>query len=424
MEKEVNKQTFTNIRSLMGGLARTMNLVNPKMENHHEQTAYFAYFVASGMNLSREDVGLVISSALLHDVGSIVYENKLSVQEIEKSAHKIAAIGADIIRDIPGYEEVAEVIGFCQTSWKKLEPEARNDEKKSRYIKLASIVHLADVAASCLVQEGRVLNQIEGICRAIENGRGTEFCGEAVDAFLEFKGIEFIWLDAMHNPFFLGFFMDKGEDVTLEFVRNHTKLLSRIIDYRSSFTAMHSAGVAATARELAEKCGMTEEDTIKMEIAGYLHDIGKLVVPREILEKPSKLTEEEFNIIKEHPYYTRYVLMGIDGFTDIANWAGYHHEKLNGKGYPFHFDAGQLDKGSMIMAVADIFSALTEIRPYRDGMKKEQVADILLENVERGEISGEIVKILIENYEEIDEVRDRESKDAGARYFASIKQER
>ncbi|MBP3873200.1 MAG: HD domain-containing protein, partial [Lachnospiraceae bacterium] len=78
-----------------------------------------------------------------------------------------------------------------------------------------------------------------------------------------------------------------------------------IIDYRSPFTAMHSAGVAASARELARLYGMSEEDCKKMEIAGRLHDVGRLRVPNSILEKPGKLTDDEFDIVKEHPYYTR-----------------------------------------------------------------------------------------------------------------------
>ena len=111
---------------------------------------------------------------------------------------------------------------------------------------------------------------------------------------------------------------------------NFPRLGSRIL------YAACCAGVAAAARKLAELSGMNETDCKKMAIAGYLHDVGKLRVPNSILEKPGKLTDEEFNIIKEHTYYTRWILKDVDGFEKIANWAAFHHEKLNGKGYPFH----------------------------------------------------------------------------------------
>lgn len=413
-------KSFTNIRSLLGGLARALNLVNPNMENHHERTAYFSYFIARNMGLSEQDIKLVLYSALLHDIGSIINERELTVQEIEQNAIRFAKIGADMIRDLPEYAEIAEVIAYCQTPWKYLKAKVVNDAEKMRYTRLASIVHLSDVAVSCIVADKRILNQVDNICNLIEGGKGSEFNEEAVEAFLTFKNVELVWLDVMYNPYFFGFFIGDVSSVSLQEVRSLTRLMSRIIDYRSSFTAMHSAGVAASARELAVKCGMSEDDCIKMEIAGLLHDIGKLVVPRDILEKPGKLTNEEFYIIKEHAYYTRLVLMDIEGFDDIANWAGYHHEKLNGKGYPFHLNEEQLDMGAKIMAVADIFSALTEVRPYREGMDKIQVVKIMRENAERGDISGDIVNILIDNYEEIDAIRDKESKEAGARYFASL----
>ena len=91
---------------------------------------------------------------------------------------------------------------------------------------------------------------------------------------------------------------------------------------------------------------MSEDECMMMEIAGNLHDVGKLRVPNAILEKPGKLTEEEFNVVKEHPYYTRWILMNVDGFDKIADWAACHHEKLNGNGYPFHWNAEWLDPGA------------------------------------------------------------------------------
>ena len=140
---------------------------------------------------------------------------------------------------------------------------------------------------------------------------------------------------------------------------------------------MQNENLINTRDLLAELAGMSREDCIMMKIAGDLHDVGKLKVPKAILEKPGRLTDEERNIIKEHPYNTRLVLMPIQGFGKIADWAGYHHEKLNGNGYPFHFGADVLDTGSRILAVADIFSAITERRPYRDSMPKEKAMSVL-----------------------------------------------
>ena len=165
---------------------------------------------------------------------------------------------------------------------------------------------------------------------------------------------------------------------------------------------------------------MSPEEVKMMEIAGNLHDIGKLRVPNEILEKPGKLDEAEFNIMREHTYYTRTILASVDRFDKIADWAAFHHEKLNGMGYPFHLSGEQLDVGARIMAVADIFSAITEVRPYRAGMNREKAMGVLKESVNRGEICGWVVKLLEEHFDEVDRVREQESREVGKRYYQSI----
>lgn len=413
-------ETFTNVRSLLGALAKAMNLINPDMEHHHEQTAYFSFAIASEMKLEEELIHTTIYAALLHDVGAIVVEQRQSVTEIEENARFFSEIGYNMLKDLPDLERVADVIRYCQFSWTDIMKSLKGHEEYTEYAVLSNIIHAADVIATCLRREVPVLNQVNGICEILMAGRGTDFNENVVDALLAIKDREYVWLDGLNNPSFLMFFTGKMHNISLDHTVELTKLMTRIIDYRSSFTAMHSAGVSAAAWKLAKLSGMSNEDCLKMRIAGNLHDIGKLMVPRDILEKPGKLTDEEFNIIREHPYYTRLILMEVEGFEEIANWAGFHHEKLNGKGYPFHFGEEQLDTGSRILAVADIFSAITEERPYRKGMTKEQASKVLLENVERGAVCEKIVKLLLDHYDEVDAVRDQESREAGKMYFQSL----
>ena len=387
-----DNKSFTNIRSLLGALAKSMNLINPDMEHHHEQTAYLAYLIGTERGMDVEDLHLMIYAALLHDVGAVVWEKQQSVLEIEKKAKYVSAMGARMLRDLDRFEEIANVIEICQNSYtENLKIAARRGGRYSTYIEIADAIHLADTVSIILKEDVPVLNQVKPICAVMEECRGKEYSSETVDAFLKVSRREFVWLDIMLNPSFLMIFTGDIHPVSLEETVQLTGFMSRIIDFRSPFTAMHSAGVAASAKKLA---GMSEEECLMMEIAGNLHDIGKLRVPRAILEKPGKLDEEEFNVVKEHTYYTRLILMDVEGFGKIADWAGFHHEKLNGRGYPFHFDAPMLDQGARIMAVADIFSAITEERPYRKGMDKENALKVLHENVESGGISGELVELL------------------------------
>lgn len=426
-------EKFTTVRSLLSALAKAMNLIDPTIENHHQETAYLAYQIGAEMGLETESLHMIVVSALLHDVGTIVMPLEDTLAGYEEHRRETARIGADMIRDLEPFDRFAGIIELCQNSYQdnlrfaKTEPCAeklRAGVKIEQCIEVADVIHMADIISALWDEDADILNQIPCIREAVEQGRGTEFSDSAVDAFLRMSRREFIWMDFALNPTFLSFFIGDMHDVSLEQAVVLTQLMSRIIDFRSSFTAMHSAGVAASAKALAKLAGMSDEDCMKMEIAGNLHDVGKLRVPNDILEKPGKLTDEEFNKVKEHPYYTRLILMDVEGFEEIADWAGFHHEKLNGRGYPFHLDGSFLSLGSRIMTVADIFSAITEERPYRKPMSREQAMRIMWENVERGDICGEIVELLDENYDAVNEARRKRSEEAGARYFAAHRIER
>jgi HD-GYP domain-containing protein (c-di-GMP phosphodiesterase class II) len=178
-----------------------------------------------------------------------------------------------------------------------------------------------------------------------------------------------------------------------------------IIDTRSRFTATHSSGVASSAMELGAVLGMGACDCSKIRIAGYLHDVGKLTVPEEILLKPGKLSKVELQIVRAHPYYTQRVLERVEGLEDITFWASNHHEKLDGNGYPFGRAADNLSMGSRIIAVADVFTALAEDRPYRAGMNKEESREVFQEMVKEGKLDKEVVTALYDNYETINESR-------------------
>lgn len=419
---------FTTVRSLLNALAKAMNLIDPTIENHHQETAYLAYQLGVEMGLETESLHVIVVSALLHDVGTIVMPLENSLAAYEEHRREIARTGADMIRDLRPFDQFAGIIELCQNSYQEnvrfSKSEAcmeklRSGVNISQCIEVAEAIHMADIISALWDEDADILNQISRIREIVEQGRGSEFSDRAVDAFIRMSKREFIWMDFALNPTFLNFFIGDMHDVSLEQAVSYTKLMSRIIDFRSSFTAMHSAGVAASAKALAMLAGMSDEDCMKMEIAGNLHDVGKLRVPNEILEKPGKLTDEEFNKIKEHPYYTRLILMDVEGFEEIADWAGFHHEKLNGRGYPFHFDDRYLSLGSRIMSVADIFSAITEERPYRKPMSREQAMSVMWENVDRGDICGKIVKLLEDNYDVVNEARMKKSLEAGERYFAT-----
>ena len=225
-----------------------------------------------------------------------------------------------------------------------------------------------------------------------------------MEAFNRCAMAEAFWLDLVNLNYSEVFF--EKLDVygltryTLEDATDIAKIFSIIIDKTSSYTAMHSHGVAEVAAFLAQLVGFSFDEIKCMRIAGLLHDLGKLSIPNEVLEKPGKLNATEILLIKQHTYHTYRILQRIDNFEMIAEWAAYHHETLDGTGYPFRINEKSLSLGSKILAVADVFAALTENRPYRNRLPEDRVKQIMQKMVQYRKLDCRIVEVLFGHYKE------------------------
>jgi HD-GYP domain-containing protein (c-di-GMP phosphodiesterase class II) len=147
-----------------------------------------------------------------------------------------------------------------------------------------------------------------------------------------------------------------------------------------------------------------------------MHDLGKLAVPAEILDKPARLNRGEYDVVRHHTFYTYRILEPIAPLRTINAWAAFHHERLDGSGYPFHLKEKDLPLGSQIMAVADVFTALAEDRPYRAGMKRSAALKILDGMSADAALNGEIVAMVRKHYDELDAVRVQAQADARMKY--------
>jgi putative nucleotidyltransferase with HDIG domain len=150
-----------------------------------------------------------------------------------------------------------------------------------------------------------------------------------------------------------------------------------VVDAKSPFTYRHSLGVAEVATSLATVLQLAPERVQLVRRAALLHDLGKLAIPNTILDKNGDLDQEEWKVILQHPRLTRDILERIEPFAELARIAGAHHEKLDGSGYPDHLTADQLGLEARIVAVADVYQALTERRSYRPGMSHTEAMKIL-----------------------------------------------
>ena len=151
----------------------------------------------------------------------------------------------------------------------------------------------------------------------------------------------------------------------------------RVVDAKSPFTSRHSERVAETAAGIGAILGLDTPELRDLRRAGLLHDLGKLGVPNIVLDKPGKLTPEEWELMRRHPAYTAEVLAQVECLRPIAGTAASHHERLDGSGYHRGLEAPSLSLPARILAVADVYDALARDRPYRAAMPAERVLAIL-----------------------------------------------
>ncbi len=149
--------------------------------------------------------------------------------------------------------------------------------------------------------------------------------------------------------------------------------LAATIDAKDAYTNGHSARVAEYARQIAMRMGKSEQEQEDIYYVGLLHDIGKIGIPGEIINKTSRLTDEEYAIIKQHPVIGSNILKNISEMQDIGVGARWHHERYDGKGYPDRLGGEDIPEVARMIGVADAYDAMTSKRSYRDVMPQEVV---------------------------------------------------
>ncbi|MBQ7707960.1 MAG: HD-GYP domain-containing protein [Lachnospiraceae bacterium] len=149
--------------------------------------------------------------------------------------------------------------------------------------------------------------------------------------------------------------------------------LAHTIDAKDEYTRGHSVRVAKYSKMIAEKMGLTDKQCEDIYYMGLLHDIGKIGVPNEIINKPSRLTDEEYDVIKTHPLTGFEILSEIKSRPDLATGARWHHERYDGTGYPDHKSGEDIPLEARIIAVADSYDAMTSNRSYRNYLPQDKV---------------------------------------------------
>ncbi|AFJ45747.1 putativ metal-dependent phosphohydrolase [Shimwellia blattae DSM 4481 = NBRC 105725] len=376
-----------------------ISAVNQPVSQHMQRTACIAQELAVRMDLPRKSQGKVFVAALLHDIGMIGDARRIDTLDAIDYAddpHQLSGY-----RMLYGFKVFKPIRDIILNHHKHLADDPERKGSIEQYI-----VAFADCVERILPLNDNQLfaNAGEIINRFCERYRG-QFPDEIFAAFRDLEEQDYFWFRLENSG--LSRVMDiispvKAVHLDIDQFREICLLIARIVDRYSSFTVSHSISVGAVARRLAMQYGMGGREQKLIEIAGYLHDLGKIYIPVTIIEKADRLNDREFSRIKGHSYKTGEILSEYPALSTIAQWAEHHHERLDGSGYPYHLTKAYLDIPSRILAIADIYTALTEDRPYRKGMKNVQALAIIRQEVAAGKLDADIFQCLESNVALID----------------------
>lgn len=370
-----------NLEDICFALTDALDFVGTTHKNHGKRVSYLATEIGRHLGWSDamlRDLGM---AAILHDVGlSSTREYKTITSKMEMEGASVhCERGWLLMSSFYLFSNLAPLVLHHHTPWERL---IHIDLPGKETAWMSNLIFLADRIdiLSSRKPELTLLAHTESIRKDVDIRTGSLFSPELVKAFLALSLHEGFWLylDEKYVESRLRPRISRAsESLDLPQVKQLAKLFAKVVDSKSRFTAEHSLGVGRLSRLLGVFSSLPERQCDLIEVAGYLHDIGKLRVPDEILDKPGSLSEEERAVIRRHPFDTYQILNSVRGFWGISEWAAFHHETPKGSGYPFGIGNPLLCLEAKIIAVADIFQALTQERPYRSTIPMNRVIEIM-----------------------------------------------
>jgi len=394
------KKNFISFSNLLLSLSDAVDMVSNDLAQHQMRTAFVAWQVAEEMKLPPKMIKNIFMAALLHDIGALTSEEKVRIHRFEETKYENhCQRGAALFEKNTLLSDLSPIILNHHRALGDIDGKIDTPG-----ILESQIVCLADHLERYIVRDHFILHQVNDLHSKLTDLSNSIIHDDVIQAFMKTSDREEFWLD-LTSPRLYSLLLRHGplmsKELSLDELELIAKVFLQVIDFRSRFTSTHTAGVTECAQKLAECFGFSTSEVQELRIAGMFHDLGKLAVPNSILEKPGKLTTQEFAVMRKHTYFTYMVLSSVTGMEKIAEWGAFHHEKLNGSGYPFRARESEISTGSRIVAVADIFTAMAEDRPYRSGMKWNEINQIMLNLVKDGLLDKKVVTLLFDNYDEI-----------------------
>lgn len=387
-----------NPHSIVTIIRNTCNFIHPTLINHGARVAYIAYHMQPVLKrydeIEQRDIMLL---ALLHDIGAYKTDEIARLVQFEtKNVMAHSVYGYLFLAHYSPLSALAPAVLYHHVPWRQL---LHTPEASDKIREISQVIQLADRIDVCMNYEHRSWPQCLELIHA---SSGTLFSPALIQAVFPQSDRPPFHIPLEQEDLMRDWFPSVLPYLPCEMV-GLMEMLIYMIDFRSRHTVTHTITTAGISLELARRMGLDETHVSKVVCGALLHDLGKIGIPIEILEYPGKLSPQAMTIMRTHVDITEQILGGQieEGITRIALR---HHEKLDGSGYPRGLTENDLTPGERIVAVADIVSALSGVRSYKDSFSKERILSILGDMRGSGLLDPDIVCLMERDFDLIMDV--------------------
>ncbi len=392
-------KTTLSVKNVLASLIEAIDMYNYLLKNHHRRTAIIAAQLGIEYGLESNSLSNLVLTASVHDIGALHIKERdqlLYIDAINPGPHE--KMGAKMLEGFEPLKDIADIIRHHHINYSEIKNEVY---KESDIPFECFFLHLADRIDVILTTLDEDENLRANVIHAVNERFDTVFHPALKESFNNLAESDYFWESIEETSFkglLLSTFDGELHDLDDSDIDDLASVFSRIIDYKSEWTLHHSKSVSLLAENIGKLLGYDEEKCDQLRIAGYLHDIGKIAIPIEVLEKPESLDKDEYDLMKSHVKYSSLILSKTPFRGNIEKWASSHHEKRDKSGYPKHLSNRSFSNEMDIIAYADIFAALAEKRPYRDALPMEKVLEIL-EKFSEEKLSDEVFTTIKDNME-------------------------
>lgn len=390
MEKLKNEFVM-NSRDAVMIVRNTLNLVDGRLVDHGERVAFLLHqMLLESKRYTELEKTKICILGIFHDIGAYKTDEIDKMVQFEtEDALDHSIYGYLFLKYFTPMEEMAEAILYHHFAFDHYEKD------DTRYKDIALMISLADRIDVYLQSVGKSFD-----FTLLEQKKG-QFDPEHLALFRQAEQKHGILRRLMDGSYFseVHALMQKLQ-FTAEEITQYLYMLVYSIDFRSAYTVTHTINTVAISAEIAKKFDYSKLERVKLYYGALLHDIGKIAIPLEILEFPGKLSYQAMAIMKTHVTITDEIIRGIIN-DEICDIAVRHHEKLDGSGYPYGLRGEKLTQSQRILAVADIISALSGRRSYKEAWPKERILAILKEMSDGGQLCPVVCGVAIEHYDDI-----------------------